>query len=162
MTIANRISAIMKSSTDAKTIFNMLLEISVEYKKDLFHIMSIAFCDLDPVNDQKFYKEFVIVYLKYEAKICYQSTILKSDDGEQNFSNSINTSVLEMCIFNFFAFQKNFYFIHDLNALNILEKEFLNEKTEYINTFSKCVDFFNSKNISSNLEVLSKIKVLQF
>lgn len=167
MSIVNKINEVMEKSLDAKTTFEMLHKISFENHKDIGNTFDVAFCSLDYSARPNFCKEFVECYLNYEAKECYtlfKSLELATSEMESSTSSSSESDIsfLKICIQTFFAHQKNFSFITGLNALNILEKEFVNKKSEYTIAFNQCVDFFNSKKINSNLDVLNKIEVLKF
>lgn len=167
MSIVHKIDEVMKKSLDAKTTFEMLRKIAFENNKDMGNTFDVAFCSLDPSASPDFCKELVECYLQHEAKECYilfQSLYLARNEMEKDYSISDNShiSLLEMCIQTFFAHQKNFYFISDLNALNILEKQFANNKEQYKIAFNECVGFMKEKNIISSLNVLDTIEVLKF
>ena len=166
MSIVKKINEVMNKSLDAKTTFEMLLKISFENNKDMGNTFDVAFCSLDPSKSPDFCKELVECYLQHEAKGCYtlfKSLYLARNEMEKDYSISDNShiSFLEMCIQTFFAHQKNFYFISNLNALNILEKEFADNKEQYRIAFNECLDFMKEKNIASSLNVLKTIEVLK-
>lgn len=133
MSIVNKIDEVMKNASDAKITFGILLEISIENNKDVGNTFDIAFCSVDPLACPDFCKEFVECYLKHESQECYMlfdSLYLAGAEMENDTPSysSSHVSFLKMCIQTFFAHQKNFSFIPDFNALNILEKEFSDKK----------------------------------
>lgn len=156
MDIIKKIESVVETENDFQKICERILDIANERGEHISNTFDVAKSIIDYNMRPELFKYFVIFVLNYQAiesRKRYESVIAQNKDV---------VALLEMIIATFIARQENHYFIKGLNALNILEKYFIDDKKNYTEAFNNHMTFCKEHDIQSDLKVVAELEVLKF
>lgn len=154
--IIKEIEKVVETENDYQKVCEKILEIANERGEYISNTFDVAQSIIDYNIRPELFKYFVIFILNYQAmesRKRYESSLDQNKDV---------VILLEMIIATFIARQENYYFIKGLNALNILEKYFIDDKKSYTEAFNNHINFCKEHDIQSDLEAINKLEVLKF